>query len=419
MKKAVVISIFLLLIFPIISAVEFEMDTEFDQGETLLAKVSGNFLDSITEENVFFYRKHVRTPVVYDVVEVDDEFYIYALLTGKEPINYSIVIEDVRYMKGIETSEEIIFKNFTITENTADFSINPGFIVTSGGFFVKVQNLQESKITVSINSDFETPSGDSITLKSGEIKNIYFEFETVNQTLKTIELSTENLIYQIPVFITETVTIPEEKEIKFKFQPSMLEVSMATNSDANRIIYLWNLGDDIENISILVSPVLEPYVTLSIEEIDDLEKNSSERIELFLLSDTEELIVEGEIIAQTENTFVSSTLILEFIKDFIPLEEDVIGEDEIRSTLTCAEEEGAVCTENETCINDPLNYTFYARDGVCCFGTCEQVQESSTGKIIGWFMVFIIVVIILWFFKKRYMGVRNKIDLFKIARGKR
>ena len=65
---------------------------------------------------------------------------------------------------------------------------------------------------------------------------------------------------------------------------------MPTNSDAKRIIYLRNTGEtDLEDIFITISPLLEPYISLSIDEIDDLEANTSEKIELFLLSDLEEV----------------------------------------------------------------------------------------------------------------------------------
>ena len=91
-----------------ISAVEFDMKDEFSQGETLMAKVSGNFLLPLQKSNVFFYREHVRVPVEYGVRKIDEDYYIYGVLVGKEPHNYSIALEGVRYMRGGEMSEEEI-----------------------------------------------------------------------------------------------------------------------------------------------------------------------------------------------------------------------------------------------------------------------------------------------------------------------
>lgn len=413
MKKSIIfLAIF--LIFPLISAVDFEIKSEFDQGETLLAKISGNFLEPVTEDNVFFYRGHVRIPMVYDIVGVDDEFYLYALLTGKDSGNYSVILEDIKYMKGAEISEEDIVKNFTITEDTALFSVNPGFVETFEDFSIEIQNLQESKITVEITAGIDSIVGNSTELKSGEIKNIEFDLIGDSPTTETVIFTSGNLTYEIPVFITTNVTREDKKEMEFRFEPSVLDVSMATNSDANRIIYLKNTGEvDLKDIFLSISPLLEPYISFSIDEIDDLEANTSEKIELFLLSDLEEVIIEGEIIAITENLTTSSTVILNFIADFIPLDGE--ADVEIRSTLACSEEGGTICGENEECSEDII----YAKDGVCCLATCEEIKTSSTGKIVGWLIVVAIIGFVFWFFKTKYFGVKRKVDLFKIARGKR
>ncbi len=62
MKKIFFI-ILLILILPAISAIEFDMKAEFAQGETLMAKVSGNFIEPIINENIFLYRGHIRVPL--------------------------------------------------------------------------------------------------------------------------------------------------------------------------------------------------------------------------------------------------------------------------------------------------------------------------------------------------------------------
>ena len=74
MKKIFCFFIFALLTLQIVSAVEFDVNTNFDQGETLIAKVSGNFVDNINKENVFFYRRHMPTSVAeYDVLKIQEE----------------------------------------------------------------------------------------------------------------------------------------------------------------------------------------------------------------------------------------------------------------------------------------------------------------------------------------------------------
>jgi hypothetical protein len=415
MKKSVIL-ILILLIVPIISAVEFDMKSNFSQGETLIAKISGNFLEPILKENIFFYRdRHVRVPIKsFDVGKINDEFYIYALLSDKEPYNnYSLIIKNVKYMKGSQISEEEIVKDFAINEDISDFSINPGFVITKEDFFIEVQNLQDYKITIQVKTitENETSDEDAITLISGEIKKISFNIEDAEQpTFKMIELSTENFTYSIPVYIY-LESESQKKEKDFDFDPPELNISLPTNSNTTRIIYLYNTGEEIlENISLSVSNSLKPYINISAINIEELEKNSTIKIELYIFS-KEEGEVKGYIKAQIENEslFTYSEISLNFLKDYVP------SEDEIPITKTCLELNGEKCDSGEECNMETIN----AKDGVCCLGTCEEIKESNLGLIIGIGMLIIVAGIIAWFFIKKYRGAKKPVDLLKIAKGKR
>lgn len=419
MKKIIILTFLLIvLIIPLISAVDFEMKTEFDQGETLLAKVSGNFLEPVTKDNIFFYRGHVRVPTVYDVIEVDDEFYIYALLTGKIAGNYSIALENIRYMQVTEVSQNDITKDFIITENTTDFLVNPGFLecflCDSDDFYLEVLNLQVSRITIQITTSENLASEDSVEVRSGETKEIDFELVSENPFSEIIELVSENTNYSVPVFIFSNQTI-ERKDRDFGFEPKIVDVSMATDSEAKIIIYLINTGEeDIEDITFSISPILEPYIVISPETINTLDKDSQEKIEIDVISDLDEAILEGKISAQAENISTNLTLILDFVQDYIPAEGEVEGEEVIMTT--CEQLEGAICEENEECSEEVI----YAKDGVCCTGTCEEVKKGLSGKLIGWTIVVAIILFLFWFFKKRYKRAgQRKPNLLKIAKGKK
>ena len=80
-----------ILSISLVLAVEIEFtkgSSNFSQGETLIAKISGNFLQDVTSDNIFFYRTRVRIPMVYELKEVNGDFYVYALLTGKTEGDY-------------------------------------------------------------------------------------------------------------------------------------------------------------------------------------------------------------------------------------------------------------------------------------------------------------------------------------------
>lgn len=417
-----IITIFLLLLLlPIISAVEFDMEAEFDQGETLMARISGNFVEQITKDDVYFYRGHVRISQDFDVGKIDNEFYIYAQLLDKMPHNYSIAVEGVRYMVGSQISEDTLTKNFTITNATADFKISPGFVITKQDFSVEVQNLQDYGITININTESsgggtgffaslfgESSTGeDSVILKSGEIEKINFELgDMENPTLQTITLSTENLKYEIPVYIYLNKTDNGEDKV-FDFNPSELDVSMPTSAETTRIIYLENLGENkLENITLSLSNSLEPYVSLSVEEIDDLEENLSAKLELNFTSDSEVQTIQGQITANAnDEIYAYCGVILNFIEDYVE-------DQETHSVQTCEEMAGIICEEDEECDGESK----YAKDGKCCMGTCKIPKESSSGKIIGWTIVIAVIAFVIWFFKAKYRGAKRTIDLFKIGK---
>lgn len=409
MKRLFVILVFLFL--PILSAVEIDMKTNFDQGETLMAKVSGNFFEAISKEDISFFRGHVKTSIIPFVTKIDNDFYIYAQLLGKEPNNYSIVIEDVKYFQFSKIIEQDLVKNFSINENFADFSIDPGFIITNEDFSFDIENLIDDKITINIEiidlKEEIYPKENLATLRIGEKKKINFEVKSnIISSLSTIKLSTGNLEYQIPVYLFSTKkkifsTFDEEDKGRksLTFEQTIIEVEMATDSEAEGIIYLKNTGDVVlENISLILSDSLIPYVSLSVYGIDELEENSSEKIYVYFFSGEEGMEIEGQITAISEDLFAYSSVFLNFLPDYIPLEGE---ENKTRVFQLCSDLSGIICTENQECSGE----SNYATDGICCLGTCNEIEESSTGKIIGWLIIFLIIIFSVIFYFKKYKGV--------------
>ena len=387
------------------------MNEEFAQGETLIATVSGNFLLPLQEENVVFYRGHVKIPIEYDIKKIDEDYYIYALLVGKESANYSMALEDIRYMKGGEMSEEEIVRNFIINNQTADFSVNPG-VVSEAEFSLEVQNLQEEKITIQISTSGEENSSigipyESITLKSGQKESIDFLFEEPVSIFKTIELSTGNFTYAILASIPAT-TIQEET---FKFEPQKLVISVSTDSQEQRTVYIYNVGkEDLTNVTISLSDSLVPYTNISQESINNLASDSNAPIELTFFSE-EEFELEGHIMAQQEEEIIYLQISVKFLENYVPPEEPI----QEYTTETCAELGYPICASNEECSTDNI---IYAKDNVCCVGACKPKEKSSAGMIIGIILLVLVVVGSIWFYKKKYKKAKKPINLLKVARGK-
>jgi hypothetical protein len=439
MKKGGLILLLLLLV-PLVASLEFEMSEEFKQGETVITKISGNFLEPILEENIFFYRAHNKIPLNYDLINIEGEYYLYFQLSDKEPANYSINITGAKYYQGINPVEEDIIKKFTIINETTDFSVNPGFVSTKENFFLEVQNFQNSKIIVDIKlpedsdetEDFFTSlfstsegTGEEVDVLSGEIKKINFILGELNESILTeVELSSGDTSYTIPIYLIQNSTKEDLNQIKeYEFEPSQFKtINISTNSSTTRILNLKNTGTmTMYNITLDVADSLRDFVTLSLTEIEELEANETVKLEAYIYSGNESQKIEGHIKAKDyQNYYAYSMLNLNVLEGYIPSPEENITDGKIippAVSKTCEEREGTICGDGEECSEDPVT----ARDGSCCLAECKKIEEEGggSGKWIGWGIVILVVLFVLWFLKFKYKRARRPLDLFQIAKGKR
>jgi hypothetical protein len=436
----ILLSLFLIIVLSsLVSSVDIQMKDSLSSGETLTIEIAGTFIESLQPENIFFYRdSHIVIPLDFELQYIENKYYLYTQLIGKQAGNYSIVLKNIQYMKAGQISEDEIIKEFIITSDLADFTINPGFIITEGDFYIDVQNLQESEITINIGVgeiEEETDDGflsflfgsktveyeSSIDVISGETKRIDFNLENItNESLKLVKLSTDNSEYEIPIKVLPSNEISEEdKEKSFRFEPNYMSVAMYVDDIKNRIIYLFNNGEaNLENITLSVSDSLQPYLEISVVEIDELKANKSLKIELNFTSDEENKTIQGKIIAELEDELNTTLDInLSFVLAYIPLPEDNETIIDPGIVQTCEEISGQICSEGYNCLNE----TEPASDGLCCLGECvEEEEPSSVGKTIGWLLVFLLIAALFWFFKNKYLGTeKKKINFTKIAKGKK
>lgn len=426
-KKSLIVFATLLLIISFVSAVEVQMNSEFQQGETLIAKFSGNFIDKINDDNVYFYKEHVRIPLEFSLLEIQEDYYIYAQLYGKEEGNYSIKIKNVEYYKGLEITDDEIGANFSIAEGTADFSVSPGALITKEDFELELQNLKDFQIEIALNQKSSggffaslfggatSTSDDTIILKSGEKKSAKFNIS--EQTgLTKLNLSTENTTYQIPVYMIMENETEEEGSKKLIFETADLEITLATNSNTTRYIYIKNTGEEnLENISVELSDSLKDYINLSTEFFEEIEANETEKLELKINSGDAEETVSGNLNLKKDLVLYDELEIsLNFIKDFIPADNET-EEKEVQTSKTCAELGGEICNSTLKCTEKLVN----AKDNKCCLAKCVEKETNNSGKVLGWLILGGIGLFMVWFFLFKFRKTRKKINLLEIAKGKR
>ena len=203
--------------------------------------------------------------------------------------------------------------------------------------------------------------------------------------------------------MTSNTTIPAPVEAGLDFQPSTAYVPMATNSSTTRIIYIANTGNsDLENVSFNVSALLKPYVTISPSSISSLSTGSSKQVELGLVSDIKEAVIEGKITAYSGNVSSDLDLVMNFTAGFIPANSSVTSNQTILSS--CSDLNGSVCSTDQTCSGNSV----YAKDGVCCLSSCTTQSSGFSLSWIGWILLAIAIIAVIWFYKRKYKKVAPK-----------
>ncbi len=436
MKKSLLVLAFVLLFIPLVFSIQIETDSELNQGETLVAKLYGNFYKPILENNVYFYRNtYTPVPLEFELLKIEEDYYISASSLGKTPGNYSLVIKNSEYsVAGGQTSSEDIRINFTILENFADFSTYPGIQILENSrnpFYLEIQNLKDAQINISVDANpseqneqggfFESlfgsgnkKTGEQFVFKANEKKQIELEFENLTETgLRTIKLSSGNFTQNIFVYV---LSAEEKEEIgKLSFEQKILNVSLAENSGAERILYLKNSGTkDFENVTFMIDDSLKRYISVSPDFFEFFEANETQKIILNISSKENSEKISGAIKAlASDGNFVFLEINIEIIEGFIP--QNNITEELPKITKTCEEINGSFCASSQKCSGEQVT----AQNGVCCLAECVEKKKSSAGKIIGWGIIIILIILYAWFYLSRYKKTKSKVDLLKVAEGRK
>lgn len=253
MRKIFFVLFTLILILPLFSAATIELKDTLGQGETLIAKILGNFPSSIDKENILFYRNgYVKIPLNYNLANIDGEYYLYASLLGKDPGNYSINITNLQYYQnGVLVHDGTISKSFSISNETVQFSITPGFVVASEDFSITLQNLMDEKITIHITASTddeeareiymqpetnEETKEQDIDFKPGEKKDIQFKLDEGNSGVWNIAFSSSNTSYNIPVYVISNTVVYQNPS--FSIEPQTIVYFLSTGSETKETVYL-------------------------------------------------------------------------------------------------------------------------------------------------------------------------------------
>lgn len=427
MKKIILSIVFiLLLVMPLLSAIEFEMQDSFGREGVLIAKISGQFVQPPLRENIVLYRGHVRTAIDAQISKIDDDYYLFAPLAGKEPRNYTLTIEDVAYMKGSIKVTEDLSKNFTIAEEYASFIIDPGFIVTKEPFLITLDNLEDEEVIIEM--EITTLNGDEGGIKNYEEDVIHelsikpgaeeFKFELdflPGPTSKLMSFTYDNLTYEIPVSLYVDEQSQQSQTFAFDIQPQELELTMPTHDSLSRLIYIYNTGTGtLNDVQVKISDSLKPYVTLSEDRFSQILPNSNANLNMSVVSGATNSIGGKLEVTTEEGVYNDIRISIRFREGYEPSPEE--SGEEVTTDENCESSAigGKICLNNQDCDGEEI----YAKNGLCCIGVCKTRPSGAVWKWIGWSLLVVLILGGIWFYFKKYRGTKKPVDLLKFVRKK-
>lgn len=496
MKKGLAI-FFVVLLIPMLSAAAIDTKLEYKKGETIIAKISGNFIDTIGTNNVVFYRGHVEIPMDYEIGKLGDYYYLKASLTGKEPNNYSVSIEGVNYYVGGQVSSDPITRNFTISSEQASFSVDPGFIVSETEFFIEIKSFIDSDVSVDINSPKGITAVNSIVISAQKAETVYFNFSNFTEDFfSTIAISGSSTSYEIPVYLFgkssgavcgdkilgqgELCDMDNFGDINgcsdFGFSSGTLScnspgsyyecrfnTSLCFNASSeepvcgNEIIEAgeqcdedsWGkiksctqFGFDAGKLS-CVDCSFDTSLCYDYSECErdrdcddneecvdnqckkinpecDVDKDCDEHQECIreeCVNIKKECVTDDYCRIGYECNEDGFCFLKEKecdINSDCKTEEQCINHScvDLIAEKTCSDSGGKFCGTDESCDADSKEI----RGKDCCLGNCMQKEKSSTGKIIGWSFIAIIILGLVFFYFKYKNTNRKKPDLLEIGK---
>jgi hypothetical protein len=395
MKKLIILTTFLLL-FSSLSALEINLEkSSFDQGSNFLATLQGNILQPIEKQDIGFFLGHIEQPIDFDFKKIDQKYYIYAILPYQEK-NYTLKIQNVYFKENNKIQTQTLEKNFSISQNLADFYVSPGVAIAKENITLKFynnlnQNLEMTYSTKNISRSFSLP------LQTYE--DIFIPLPSLNQTtLTNISLTSEfGYSYYLPIKILSTsenltvenqtqenqTEIPQnfslDKDHLF-FPLEKLEFNISKNEQITYPLPLKNLGNNsAQEITFSFTNELEKYVLISPPDIEELPENSSIILNLtFKFLELGEF--QGDLIATSLNSTYSTNL------KFYVKENTTFTPSQVPSE-TC---ESLGYKKCEVCYGTQTS-SFIASNAPCCIGSCSPPKEEDR----NWTVIIIVIVIIL------------------------
>lgn len=387
--KTSLIIVISILILSTVSSLEIKTSKEqFMQGETFQATLTGNILNNIQKADIGFYREHVQEALDFDITKINETYHIYAILPYKSEM-YTLKIKDVSFKEQNKVTLEDIEKNFTINNQTAEFNVKPGFIISNKDFKMNIHNNRNAGLVVVYIIENVSYSS---TIPPQDSKEITVPINTLSGTKETrIIFNSGTFSYNIPAYIIKNFTGTNNQSLngsnninveKLKFLLGYLNNTLKRGETFENNLEITNLGEiEAIKINLSVSDSLKEFITLKQNSISSLKPLHVETINISVKA-LKSGNFSGFLTATSENSSAKIAINLK-------IGENVTSSTSIKVNNSCLQLGGKKCESGNYCnINNVPS-----SDGFCCLGECKSLQQNQTTER-NWFAIIIVLIIL-------------------------
>jgi hypothetical protein len=365
-----------------VSAVEINLNENYSRMENILVEIKGNFVENLVKEDVIFRRGHVNIPVEYEIIKIENKYYIWAIAPDNAN-DYNVRIENMKVYEDGKSQILSTEKNFSVIENKVDYYIKPKIITTKGDFKIEVYSFNYDDLNLIYGF-----SSQEFSLKNGN-NEINVDIDSLNNSFQGLmNVGT----YGIPVYIiVESNEIDEINETiteisDVRFLPKILEsISLRSNFPKSYPIRIIN--ENNEKV-VLFFRYNEDFFEIKESKIEINPKSYKEFFVKVL--DNESSEIDEIIIARNDEFSISLPIKIEFTNILNETNTPYLEEDfEETSLYKCRELNGQICGIDETCEGELKS----SLDGLCCLDKCVALKGSGSNSWIGWALIALLAIV--------------------------
>ena len=386
-----------LLIIPSAFAISTSIDSNatYQPGQTLIAEITGNILEPITNEDITLKRKNVQVPWEFDVKRLDDKYFLWGIMPNEEN-NYTLYINNIATTVQGKV-EEIDFNQSISTQGgLVSYSINPGFISTKDDFEFDIflNKDTEESITVSF------PEEHQITLEPGQ-NTLKFDIDIFEQGFHSIQIG----MYNIPVLI---IKIESEQTFlpTLRFYPRNIDSVVLFNEGMYYPFSIINSEDleitDLELVYdsdiFLIKPALPGAI------------GAGETIDFNLTVLKPNQLIDKKILLRYGDTEIDFPVFIEYTENIDETKTPYLDEGYSETQgYYCIELNGKICSAEQICSGEVVSSLDTTS---CCLDSCTSGNEKTSYAWIGYLIAAIILIVIV-IIGARYLKTRKQKNPFE------